>query len=202
MWLLLILLVTAAWAAAQGMPGLVLLALVLALVLARLNPSSCTVPTLGLAEGAACPRKEPQDPGANPEADSDPDPSAEAEPDPSEEAEPDPAAEAAAVETDPEPAPAGGLSGYSHDMYVAAQAESAVVGARIPMHATKDDPIPEAAWDAAISSTRSEIGKTNLPLPDGAAIQAFTQFCMKDLCHKKDKYMVPVPPPALHEDAG
>ena len=32
MWLLLILLATAAWAAAQGMPGLVLLALVLAIL--------------------------------------------------------------------------------------------------------------------------------------------------------------------------
>ena len=116
------------------------------------------------------------------------------------EAEADADADADPPQSDVQPAPVGGLQGYNHESYSADS--SRMVAMQIPLYSTKDDPIPNAAWDMHISSAREELGKTNLPLPDGQARKEFMQFRMKDVCNKKNMWMIPAEAPKLHEDAG
>ena len=177
-------------AAAKGQPGLVLLALLLALVVARtssaydddkLDPSRARA-RLGCVQLAE--EEAGTDSAVGAEAGTDSAVGAEA------------GTDSAAVQ----PAPAGGLQGYTHESYSADS--SRMVAMQIPLYSTKDDPVPDTAWDVPISSAMEEIGKTNLPLPDGQTLKEFVQFRMKDVCNKKNRWMVPVQAPKLHEDAG
>ena len=172
-------------AAVKGRPGLVLLALLLALVFWRVtDPGPGPDPKLAAVRAVQLTDADTKVPEPTPT----PVPSSE------------PSGCCPTVSpTSVEPAPAGGLRGYNDKDYAADNLTSSVV--RIPLYSTKDDPVPDTAWDAQMAGIVSEIGKTNLPLPGGQERKEFMQFRMRDVCNKKNRWMIPVNEKKSHEDA-
>ncbi len=167
-WIIALLAILAVLASAKGQTGTLLLLLLLALVFWRVTETS-PPPPLSMAE-----------------LDNDPE-------------DPPPQKDDIALDTEistaldvcpqAEPVPAGGKHGYSSTDH--ANDAPAISTMSIPLFSRKDDPVPTTEFDKQIYQAALELGRTNLPLPSGQVRKEFTQFRMRDVCNKKNRWMIP-----------
>ena len=194
-WILALLAVLAVLASVKGQTGLLLLLLLLALVFWRITEET-PPPPLSMAELDTDPGDPPPptyditDPG-------DPPPPTDNITDPVLDGD---LKSVTKLDVCPqaEPIPAGGEHGYSRTDH--ANAAPAISTMSIPLFSTKDDPLPTTEFDKQIYEAALELGKTNLPLPSGQARKEFTQFRMRDVCNKKNRWMIPAKEQGAPED--
>ena len=166
-WIIALLAILAVLASAKGQTGTLLLLLLLALVFWRVTETS-PPPPLSMAELD----NDPEDP-------------------PSQKDDIALDTEISALDVCPqaEPVPAGGKHGYSSTDH--ANDAPAISTMSIPLFSRKDDPVPTTEFDKQIYQAALELGRTNLPLPSGQVRKEFTQFRMRDVCNKKNRWMIP-----------